>query len=224
MAGTILPLSSLGLAICVLLASSCEATLVRGYASSGDNGRTDGAVASDAHSANSAGSPDLALDRGPSDTARPADHGSPQPADSGSPQPADSGSPCTALTAEAYENNEGNNAEFTAKFFPTGNRDDEYIDMFFRSSTLGTHSYGVGKNADLYTCTQCMLVVRNKKVFYPTQGTITIGAGSQPMKKRLFATLSKLTLIEITISGSYHSIPVPKGECITLAPATISVN
>jgi hypothetical protein len=131
--------------------------------------------------------------------------------------------PCVALTAETYENNEGNDAEFTAKFFPTGDRDHEYIDMFFRSGALGTHAYGVGTNADLHTCDQCMLIVRNKKNFYPTTGTITIAAGSQPMKKTLFATLSKLTLIEITISGSCHSIPVPGGECVTLAPASINV-
>ncbi len=131
--------------------------------------------------------------------------------------------PCVALTAEPYENNEGNDAEFTAKFFPTADRDNEYIDMFFRSGALGTHAYGVGVNADLYTCEQCLLIVRNKKNFYPTAGTITIAAGSQPMKKTLFATLSKLTLVEITISPSYHSIPVAGGECVTLAPATINV-
>lgn len=131
--------------------------------------------------------------------------------------------PCVALTAEPYENNEGNDAEFTAKFFPTADRDHEYIDMFFRSGALGAHAYGVGANADLYTCAQCLLIVRNKKNFYPTAGTITIAAGSQPMKKTLFATLSKLTLVEITISSSYHSIPVPGGECVTLAPATINV-
>jgi hypothetical protein len=130
---------------------------------------------------------------------------------------------CTGLTAEPYENNEGNNAEFTAKFFPTGDRDNEYIDMFFRSSALGTHSYGAGKNADLYTCTQCMLIVRNGKNFYPVKGTITVKAGSKPMKKSLVANLSQLTLIEIKISGSYHSIPVPGGECVTLAPASINV-
>jgi hypothetical protein len=62
-----------------------------------------------------------------------------------------SSAPCVALTAEPYENNEGNDAEFTAKFYPTADRDHEYIDMFFRSGALGTHSYGVGKNADLYT-------------------------------------------------------------------------
>jgi hypothetical protein len=130
---------------------------------------------------------------------------------------------CTALTAETYENNEGNDAEFTAKFFPTRNRDDEYVDMFFRSAALGTFTYGAGKNADLYTCDQCMLVVRNGKNFYPTAGTITIASGSEPMKKKLVATLSMLTLIEITISDSYHSIPVNGGECITLAPASIDV-
>lgn len=161
-----------------------------------------------------------------SDGSTPAGGGSsgstrPPRSDGGSlPQPSGS---CTALTAEPYENNEGNDAEFTAKFFPTDNRDDEYIDMFFRSDDLGTHEYGVGKNADLYTCDQCMLVVRNGKNFYPTAGTITIKPGSKPTKKTLFASLSKLTLIEITISDSYHSIPVQGGECITLEPAEIDV-
>lgn len=130
---------------------------------------------------------------------------------------------CTELTAEEYENNEGNNAEFTAKFFPTDNRDDEYIDMFFRSSADGTHLYGEGKNADLYTCDQCMLIVRNEKNFYPVSGSITIEAGSEPEGKKLIATLSTLKLIEIEISDSYHSVPVIDGECVTLAPAAITV-
>lgn len=128
---------------------------------------------------------------------------------------------CVALTAEEYENNEGNDAEFTAKFFPTRDRDSEYIDMFFRSDDHGTHRYGEGDNADLYTCDQCMLVFRDGRFFYPTSGTITIHAGSAPLGRRLVATLSELRLIEIEISGSYHSIPVPGGECITLAATTI---
>lgn len=130
---------------------------------------------------------------------------------------------CAALTAEPYENNEGNDAEFTAKFFPTQNRDDDYIDMFFRSRASGTFTYGAGKNADLYTCDQCMLVVRNGKNFYPTEGTITVQAGSAPLGKKLVAELSQLKLVEITISDDYHSLPVKGGECITLAPATIDV-
>lgn len=135
---------------------------------------------------------------------------------------ADAGT-CAALTAEPYENNEGNDAEFTAKFFPTADRDNEYIDMFFRSGALGDHAYGVGLNADLYTCEQCMLVVRNGKNFYPTAGTISVLAGSDPMKKSLVANLTTLTLVEITITGDYHSVVVPGGECATLAPATIDV-
>ena len=46
------------------------------------------------------------------------------------------------------------------------NRNGEYIDMFFRSDAVGTHTYGEGDNADLYTCDQCMLIVRNGKNFY----------------------------------------------------------
>ncbi len=130
---------------------------------------------------------------------------------------------CTALTAETYENNEGNDAEFTAKFFPTKDRDNEYIDMFFRSAQLGTHTYGAGGNADLYTCAQCLLVVRNGKNFYPTAGSISVLAGSEPTKKKLVAKLSQLTLVEIQITSSYHSVKVPGGECITLAPANINV-
>ncbi len=130
---------------------------------------------------------------------------------------------CTALTAEPYENNEGNDTEFTAKFYPTNNRSHEYIDMFYRSGATGTFRYGVGKNADLYSCDQCLFIVRNGKRFYPTEGTITIDPTSKPLKKRLIAQLSLLKLVEITVSPTYHSIPVPGGECVTLAPATINV-
>ena len=125
---------------------------------------------------------------------------------------------CTALTAETYENNEGNDAEFTAKFFPTKDHDNEYIDMFFRSAQQGTHTYG-----DLYTCAQCLLVVRNGKNFYPSAGTITVLPGSEATKKKLVAKLSQLTLVEIQITSSYHSVKVPGGECITLAPTSINV-
>ena len=130
---------------------------------------------------------------------------------------------CTALTAETYENNEGNDAEFTAKFFPTKDRDNEYIDMFFRSAQQGTHTYGAGNNADLYPCAQCLLVVRNGKNFYPSAGTITVLPGSEATKKKLVAKLSQLTLVEIQITSSYHSVKVPGGECITLAPTSINV-
>jgi hypothetical protein len=130
---------------------------------------------------------------------------------------------CTALTAEPYENNEGNDTEFTAKFFPTRNRSHEYIDMFYRSGASGTFRYGEGKNADLESCDQCLFMIRNGKRFYAMEGTITIDPRSKPMKTSLYATLSKLKLIEITVSPSYHSIPVPGGECVTLEPATIAV-
>jgi len=142
-------------------------------------------------------------------------------ADDGGQPPASTG--CTAVTAETYENNEGNDAEFTAKFFPTKDRDNEYIDMFFRSAQLGTHAYGAGNNADLYTCDQCLLVVRNGKNFYPSAGTITVLPGSEATKKKLVAKLSQLTLVEIQITSSYHSVKVPGGECITLAPSSINV-
>lgn len=158
---------------------------------------------------------------GSSDAARDGTSGETPTKDGGGAKPDES---CTALTAEPYENNEGNDAEFTAKFFPTNNRDDEYIDMFFRSAASGTFAYGQGNNADLYTCDQCMLIVRNGKNFYPTEGTITIATGSEPMKKKLQASLSLLKLVEITIDSDYHSIPVAGGECVTLAPATIDVN
>ena len=135
------------------------------------------------------------------------------------PPPPDDG--CVALTAEDYENNEGNRAEFTAKFFPTDDRDNEYIDMFFRSDRQGTFRYGEGANADLYTCDQCMLIKRNDSFYYPTAGTITVQPGSEPLGRRLVATLSELRLVEIVISDSYHSIPVEGGECLTLAAASI---
>lgn len=128
---------------------------------------------------------------------------------------------CVALTAEPYENNEGNDAEFTAKFFPTSDRNGEYIDMFFRSDELGTHQYGEGDNADLYTCRQCLFIVRNDSTFYPVSGSITIEEGSDATGTTLVAKLSELTLVEIEISDSYHSIPVVDGECVTLAATSI---
>jgi hypothetical protein len=131
-------------------------------------------------------------------------------------------SSCFALTAENYENNQGINAEFTAKFFPTEDRDHEYVDMFFRSPDLGTYLYGEGDNANYFSCDQCMLVVRNGKNFFPTAGSITIEPGSEPRRKRLYAKLSELTLIEVEIFKA-RSVPVVGGECVTLAPAVIAV-
>jgi hypothetical protein len=68
-----------------------------------------------------------------------------------------------------------------------------------------------------------LLVVRNGKNFYPSAGTITVLPGSEPTKKKLVAKLSQLTLVEIQITSSYHSIKVPGGECISLAPTDINV-
>lgn len=188
-------------------------TMLAACSSSSDS-TTGGSTAGD-NEANGGG------DSTSSDGGRDGSSGETPTKDGGAMTPDDS---CTALTAEPYENNEGNDAEFTAKFFPTNDRDDEYIDMFFRSAASGTFAYGQGKNADLYTCDQCMLIVRNGKNFYPTEGTIMIVAGSEPMKKKLQASLSLLKLVEITIDDDYHSIPVAGGECVTLAPATIDVD
>jgi hypothetical protein len=90
-----------------------------------------------------------------------------------------------------------------------------------------TGTFDLTQNGDdnYETCARCILVYAdgNQKVFYPSEGTLVIAAGSKQLGGTIDATVTNLKLVEVTIDGDYVSTPVPNGACLTVASAAIKV-
>jgi hypothetical protein len=90
-----------------------------------------------------------------------------------------------------------------------------------------TGTFDVTQNGDdnYKTCARCLLVHADggQKIFYPSAGTLEIAAGSKALGGTIDATITNLTLVEVTIADDYTSTPVPNGACLTVASATVQV-
>lgn len=89
----------------------------------------------------------------------------------------------------------------------------------------GTFNLTQNGDANYKTCARCILVNAdgNQKVFYASEGTLEIAAGSKQLGGSIDATITNLKLVEVTIAGDYTSTPVPGGACLTVASAVIQV-
>ena len=68
------------------------------------------------------------------------------------------------------------------------------------------------------TCSQCVYVLVDRssavKAFFQSSGTIDVRADSDTVHGAVDATLTDVTLIEITFDPNYVSVPVPGGACV----------
>lgn len=89
-----------------------------------------------------------------------------------------------------------------------------------------TGAFDLTQNGDdnYQTCSRCLLAYAdgNQKTFFPSEGTLTIAAGSKPLGGTIDATLTNVKLVEVTLNGEV-STPVPNGACLTVASATVQV-
>lgn len=92
----------------------------------------------------------------------------------------------------------------------------------------GSFDLASGIDANYGTCARCLLLFQDpttfNRQFFQQSGTLAIDATSNQLNGTIHATITDVTLIEVTInSGSYTSTPVPNGACLHIAEATIDI-
>lgn len=102
----------------------------------------------------------------------------------------------------------------------------------FYDDATGNIMIGAGANNNYATCEQCLLVYEDvpasgppARFYYPTGGSIAITPQSLPDTDGLVATLTDVTLVEVTIAPgpSFMSTPVPGGQCLHIATASVNL-
>lgn len=102
----------------------------------------------------------------------------------------------------------------------------------FYANATGNISLSTGANANYSTCNQCARVFEDvpamgniARQYFQDGGSINIQAGSTPQDGHLVATITGLTLEEVTIgpSPTFTSTPVVNGQCLTVANTTINL-
>lgn len=99
----------------------------------------------------------------------------------------------------------------------------------FDGELSGTFDLSMGTDANYSTCSRCMRAVSDAvgpagtaKQFFQQSGTLTIPAGSNHINGTINATLTDVTLIEVTIdTTTFVSTPVPNGQCVHIASANL---
>ncbi|MBI5532257.1 MAG: hypothetical protein HY898_06065 [Deltaproteobacteria bacterium] len=96
----------------------------------------------------------------------------------------------------------------------------------------GTFDLSAGDDANYETCNHCVLVRTDypndgsqppTKTFYVESGSAEFTEVTSPPTGQMKVKLTNVKLIEVTVdSTTYHSTPVPGGECLTLASADVN--
>jgi hypothetical protein len=92
----------------------------------------------------------------------------------------------------------------------------------------GTFNLATGIDNNYATCARCIRVFEDPsvpgRVFFQQSGTLVINQTSDQLKGTVSATITNLTLVEVTIDGgTFVSTPVPNGACLHIASAPIAV-
>jgi hypothetical protein len=106
-----------------------------------------------------------------------------------------------------------------------GSADEDVMALEFYTNDTGTFEFGKGVNKVFSTCEQCFTVnvpdgSNSGRNFYGISGTVVVDPTSAPSSKVLDATVTDVTLIEVQ---SDFDTPVPGGDCLHLASASISL-
>ena len=97
-----------------------------------------------------------------------------------------------------------------------------------RPTATGTFTLGTGENADLETCTECLVLATNFDVdaldprvrYFQTAGSITLDA--DPASGRLSATIADVVLREYELRGGDDRVTfVDDGGCYRIDAATV---
>ncbi len=94
-----------------------------------------------------------------------------------------------------------------------------------------TGSFDLTKNGDdnYVSCARCVLLFQDDdptngpaKYFFTKSGTLTVDAASKQIDGNVTATLTDVTLIEVTIADDYTTSPVKDATCVHIASAPVS--
>jgi hypothetical protein len=145
------------------------------------------------------------------------------------------GSGCIAITPDGFavDQANGNAAAYVSTFTPNVDGvEDDFVNLELygdplNGGDLGTFDLTMGDDANYATCARCFRAFvdfegANPRFFFQSAGTLEV-TGSAPLDGALDATVTGLTLIEVTIDpDTFVSTPVPGGACLEIATADIN--
>jgi hypothetical protein len=142
---------------------------------------------------------------------------------------------CTAVTLAAFGQAETtvDYALYAAAMTPNifGANTDllrlSFVSDPFDGAAIGTFDLTENGDENYKTCARCFTATADggngQIVFYASEGTVEIEAGSKQLGGTISAQVTNLKLVQVTIANDYTSTPVPGGACITIASAEIEV-
>lgn len=137
---------------------------------------------------------------------------------------------CSEITLEDFVR-----GDFAGEYFANvdqalGGADHDQARLQFFNDTTGTIALGTGENDNWKTCSQCLFVDEDVpdqdepgRYYFQSSGSIVIDAQSRPTTAGVVATLTDVTLVEVTIAPDDTSTPVPNGECLHITSATVNL-
>ncbi len=140
------------------------------------------------------------------------------------------GSGCTEITLTGFVRGQ-NAGQYLAEVAPAlGGADIDIGALLFFSDTTGPISLSTAPNDNFATCNQCALVLEDlpdmgnpARQYFQSSGTMNIDPVSTPTETSLVATLTDVTLVEVTIDANSNSTPVPNGACLHLASGSVNL-
>lgn len=91
----------------------------------------------------------------------------------------------------------------------------------------GTFDLSAGADGNYATCSRCLFLVEDlsgaNRYFFQKSGSLVLDASSDQLNGTVNATLSDVTLIEVTLNSMGVSTPVPNGACRHVAAAAVTV-
>jgi hypothetical protein len=91
----------------------------------------------------------------------------------------------------------------------------------------GTFDLSAGTDSNYATCSRCLFLIEDfsgtNRYFFQQSGSMALAAASDQLNGTVHATLTDVTLIEVTLDSMGTSTPVPDGACRHLASTTIMV-
>jgi subtilisin-like proprotein convertase family protein len=137
---------------------------------------------------------------------------------------------CTAITPDEFAAIVGLATTYRdATLTPNvGLADTDYFQLEVYNDDTGTIDLTAGAQANYATCNQCIRVIADinedePTFFFQSEGTLAIDPASEPLDGLIDATVTDLTLVEVTIANDFTSTPVPNGECLFVASLDIVV-
>lgn len=150
---------------------------------------------------------------------------------------------CTEITAGAFKKTDADGAAALYSAVPAPNLGDMTIedvlglelygsefDPSYDGEATGTFDLSMGGDANYSTCSRCLVIREDPtssgvaKTYFPVAGSINIDATSDQLNGKIKATITDVTLVEVTIdSSTFESTPVAGGACLHLATGAIDV-